>query len=138
MSNLKTLRRIIFSLILLGAGTVSFFILNRESDMHRNVKSKPLIVGKWNVDSCQFKIPGWHTDITNSKYIFYEDQKLLIQSEDGTDKSTIKYFVNDGKRITLREAGDLSEITYEFRFISEGKLEWEDELVFISLSLIKR
>ena len=137
MSTIKNTRLIIFSLILLGLGTLSFYFLNKKTALYANAKNKTLIIGEWNVDGCKFKIPGWHTDITNSKYIFCADQKLLIQYIDETDKSINKYFIKDDKTITLRSENYLNEITYKFRLSSEGKLELEDDMVIISLSLIK-
>ena len=137
MSNIKNTRLIIISLIALGIGTMSILILNRKTTLHSNTKFKSSIIGQWNVDGYKFKIPGWHTDITNSKYIFCSDQKLLIQSLDGTDKSIYKYFIKDGKTITVRSEEYLNEVTYEFQLSSGEKLELENDMVSISLSLIK-
>ena len=95
------------------------------------------ILGKWNVDTCRFKIPGWHTDPTNSKYIFHEDYKLIICSENVSNGSISKSFKNDDKTITIWSEQNLGEINYEFRFGTEGNLELENDMIYMSLTIIK-
>ena len=90
------------------------------------------IIGKWKVIKCDFKIPGWHTDMVNSMYSFSNKNVLSITSAglESNYINEINYSFKENKLF-------LKQTTYKFLEITKDIFNLENDLVSFNLERIE-
>jgi hypothetical protein len=89
---------------------------------------KYLTTGQWQVLEYKFKVPGWHTDLTNSIYHFTENEVMITLNNAFNHKILSSYSIND-KAITLNSG------SFSFNKISETTFELENENLYLLFKL---
>ncbi len=84
-----------------------------------------MIQGKYKIIECDFKIPGWHTDLKNSIYHFFEND-LIIDPNNIYSKTIIKTsFHFDGMELSINST------KFKYFKVSESKFKLENEIVIL-------